>query len=200
MDIMDKFDNKKRLMLAALGLGALGGMGVMAALLGSLSPSKRTKAAGAAVDIALDSLLPGHLYITAWRQKPVWILQRTPDMMARLQGHDSQLIDPLSREETSSPPYCRNRWRARSERPEIWVAFGLCTHLGCSPVARLNAGTITGLPLNWPGGFVCPCHGAQFDLAGRVFIGTPAPRNLDIPPYRYLSDNRLRIGEDETNC
>jgi ubiquinol-cytochrome c reductase iron-sulfur subunit len=123
----------------------------------------------------------------------VWILRRTPEMIASLNSDNSLLLDPNS-DASNQPKYAKNADRAR--KPEIWVALGVCTHLGCSPMPRFTAGDVT-MQANWPGGFYCPCHGSKFDLAGRVFRGVPAPSNLVIPPYAFINDTRLLVGTDE---
>jgi ubiquinol-cytochrome c reductase iron-sulfur subunit len=131
-----------------------------------------------------------------WRCKPVWIIHRTPEQVAALPKHDNELADPKSeRKLEMTPEYARNE--NRSIKPEIMVAVGICTHLGCSPSAKFQAGPQPSLPDDWPGGFLCPCHGSTFDLAGRVFKNKPAPDNLEVPPYMYLSDTKLLIGEDK---
>jgi len=128
-----------------------------------------------------------------WRGKPVWLMRRTPEQLAALRGHDAELADPAS-ERDQQPAYARNP--ARAIRPEVFVAVGICTHLGCSPTAVAAGSANPSVGDHWPGGFFCPCHGSTFDLAGRVFKNKPAPTNLEVPPHRYLSDTRLLIGED----
>jgi ubiquinol-cytochrome c reductase iron-sulfur subunit len=159
----------------------------------SLAPSAGARAAGAPVDVDLGGIGGGELRTVAWRGKPLWILRRTPAMLAALGQHDELLADPVSHAD-QQPEYCRNS--ARSIEPEWFVCVGLCTHLGCSPTLRLvDDGNALGA--NWPGGFFCPCHGSKFDLAGRVFKDVPAPTNLEIPPHRYLTPTRIVIGEDK---
>jgi ubiquinol-cytochrome c reductase iron-sulfur subunit len=130
-----------------------------------------------------------------WRGKPVWIVNRTPEMLASLTKIDSELADPMS-SVNQQPDYAKNE--DRSIKPEYLVVVGICTHLGCSPTPKLVAGSDSDMGSNWPGGFFCPCHGSKFDLAGRVFKGVPAPINLEVPPYAYLSDTRLIIGTHDT--
>ena len=164
----------------------------------SFAPSERAKAAGAAVEVDIASLKPGEKLTVEWRGKPVWIMRRTPEQMATLKGLDGQLADPNSeRTAFPTPGYARNEARARQEHPELLVVVGICTHLGCSPVDKFQTGAQPSLPDDWKGGFFCPCHGSTFDLAGRVFKNKPAPDNLEVPPYAYLSDARLLIGEDK---
>jgi ubiquinol-cytochrome c reductase iron-sulfur subunit len=133
---------------------------------------------------------------------PVWILNRTPEMMDTLKDdkkNEANLADPSSRRTNYSdtPEYARNDARARSENPNVLVVVGICTHLGCSPSDKFTPGPQTGLPDNWNGGFLCPCHGSTYDLSGRVYKNKPAPDNLQVPPYQYLSATRLLIGDDK---
>nr|AAW67231.1 Rieske iron-sulfur protein [Rubrivivax gelatinosus] len=161
----------------------------------TLAPSERAKAAGAPVEVDISSLAPGELRTVEWRGKPGWIVRRTPEMLASLQGHDDQLVDPKS-ERQQQPDYAQNA--TRSINPEVFVAVGICTHLGCSP-SKVNKGSGNpSVPADWPGGFFCPCHGSTFDGAGRVFKNKPAPTNLEIPPHAYIAENRLLIGEDKS--
>lgn len=162
--------------------------------LASMAPSERARAAGAPVDASAAGLADGELRTVEWRGKPVWILKRSATMLAQLNQHDSLLADPVSHA-SEQPPYCRNA--TRSIKPDIFVAVGICTHLGCSPSLRIGEASAE-LGANWPGGFFCPCHGSKFDLAGRVFQGVPAPTNLEIPPYHYVDDTRLVIGADKS--
>ncbi len=175
---------------------AAGGVGVAATavpFVSTFAPSERAKAAGGAVEVAIDDIPPGGTKIVEWRGKPVWIVRRTPEMLAALQGHDAQLADPLSAKD-QQPPYAKNA--ARAIKPGIFVAIGICTHLGCSP-SNAPAGVANpSLPADWPGGFFCPCHGSTFDGAGRVFKDKPAPTNLEIPPYRFISDARIVVGDE----
>ncbi len=160
----------------------------------SLQPSERAKAAGASIEVDVSKLAPGEMMTVEWRGKPVWILHRTPEMLAGLEAISDRLADPDSRRR-QQPQYAGNRHR--SVRPELFVAVGICTHLGCSPTEKLKAGADSGIGDDWPGGFICPCHGSRFDLAGRVYNSMPAPDNLEVPPHIFLSDTRLLIGEDK---
>ncbi|MBI4985528.1 MAG: ubiquinol-cytochrome c reductase iron-sulfur subunit [Rhodocyclales bacterium] len=155
--------------------------------------SERAKAAGAPVEADISKLLPGQIMTVEWRGKPVWIVHRTPAMLAALKQAEPHLADPGSTR-PQQPDYAANE--CRSIKPEIMVAVGICTHLGCSPTEKFRPGAAQGMPADWPGGFFCPCHGSQFDLAGRVFKNMPAPTNLEIPSHTYLADTRLLIGED----
>ncbi len=172
-------------------------MGVAAAVpfVASLTPSERAKAAGAPVEADVSKLAPGEMMTVEWRGKPVWILRRTPEMLASLKTTDDQVSDPKS-EEPMQPEYAQNE--ARSIKPEYLVVVGICTHLGCSPSDKFKTGPESGLGADWPGGFLCPCHGSTFDLAGRVYKSKPAPTNLEVPPHKYLTDATILIGEDGT--
>jgi ubiquinol-cytochrome c reductase iron-sulfur subunit len=191
--------NRRRWLIATSVVGGLGGIAAAVPFVASLAPSEKTKEAGAAVEVDISALTPGNMMTVAWRGLPVWILNRTDAMLASLQKPSANLADPQSDDPYSMPlpPYCRNSYRARVEHPAIFVAIGLCTHLGCMPVPRFQAGAQPGLPDNWPGGFLCPCHGSMFDLAGRVFKNQPAPQNLDVPRYQFRSPVKIVIGSDE---
>ena len=187
-------DPDKRVWLIATG--AAGGAAALATavpFVSTFAPSERAKASGGPVTVDLSDILPGGSKTVEWRGKPVWVVRRTPQMLAALQGHDAQLVDPQSTKD-QQPPYARNA--ARAVKPEIFVAVGICTHLGCSPSnAPAGAGNPS-LPSDWPGGFFCPCHGSTFDGAGRVYKNKPAPTNLEVPPYRFASDTQLLIGDE----
>jgi ubiquinol-cytochrome c reductase iron-sulfur subunit len=163
----------------------------------SFQPSERARAAGAAVEVDIGALKPGEKLTVEWRGKPVWIIKRTPEQLASLPKLDGQLADPKSLRNPAdlTPEYARNEHR--SIKPEILVAVGICSHLGCSPSDKFQPGAQPSLPDDWAGGFLCPCHGSTFDMAGRVFKNKPAPDNLEVPPHMYLSDTRLLIGEDK---
>lgn len=163
----------------------------------TFQPSERAKAAGAPVEVDIAGLVPGEMKTVEWRGKPVWILKRSPEMIATLKQTDAEVADPNSERKPDelTPEYARNEYR--SIKPEILVAVGICTHLGCSPVTRFQTGAQPSLPDDWHGGFLCPCHGSTFDLAGRVFKNKPAPDNLEVPRHMFLSDSKLVIGKDE---
>lgn len=167
--------------------------GIAVPLVMSMMPSARAKAAGAPVEVDISKIEPGMMITEEWRGKPVWIVNRTKEMLALLINHDAQLTDPNS-EVPQQPAYCKNPHR--SIKPEYLVTVGLCTHLGCSPTEKLQAGAGGGMPSDWPGGFFCPCHGSSFDLAARVYAGSPAPTNMIVPPHQYLSPSLLLIGVD----
>ncbi len=175
---------------------AAGGAGVVATavpFVSTFAPSERARAAGGPVEVEISDIPPGGFKTVEWRGKPVWIVRRTPEMLAALQGHDAQLADPQSKKD-QQPAYAKNT--ARAIKPEFFVAIGICTHLGCSP-SRAPAGVANpSLPTDWPGGFFCPCHGSTFDGSGRVFKNKPAPINLEIPPYRFASNTLIHIGDD----
>lgn len=187
-------DPDKRLWLIAAG--AAGGVAALATavpLVSTLAPSERAKAAGGPVVVDISDIPPGGMKTVEWRGKPVWVVRRTPEMLAALQGHDAELADPQSAKE-QQPVYARNA--ARALKADVFVAIGICTHLGCSPSSAPQGGSNPSLPADWPGGFYCPCHGSTFDGAGRVFKNKPAPTNLEVPPHRYAGDTQILIGDD----
>jgi len=191
-------DNSKRTWLIASSCaGAVGGVAVAIPFVSNFSPSERAKAAGAAVEVDIANIKPGEKLTVEWRGKPVWIVRRTPEQLEALKKVESQLADPESQRKPSelTPEYARNQ--ARSIKPEFFVGVGICSHLGCSPTAKIQAGPQPSLPNDWPGGFLCPCHGSTFDMAGRVYKNKPAPDNLEVPPHMYLSDTKILIGEDK---
>jgi ubiquinol-cytochrome c reductase iron-sulfur subunit len=180
----------------ACAAGGVGGVATAIPFVSTFQPSERARAAGAPVEVDISALKPGEMVTVEWRGKPVWIMRRTEEQLAALAKLDGQLADPQSElkpEET--PEYARNTHR--SIKPEVLVTVGICTHLGCSPTAKFQSGPQPSLPDDWQGGFLCPCHGSTFDLAGRVFKNKPAPTNLEVPPHMYLSDTKLLIGEDK---
>jgi ubiquinol-cytochrome c reductase iron-sulfur subunit len=189
--------SKRTWLIASTCAGVAGGIATAVPFVESFMPSERAKAAGAPVEVDISGIKPGDKLTVAWRGKPVWIVRRTPEEVAELTKNDPLLADPQSKRNADdlTPPFARNEWR--SIKPEVLVVVGICTHLGCSPTDRFQPGPQPSLPDDWPGGFLCPCHGSTFDLAGRVFKNKPAPDNLQVPPYTYLSDNRLLIGEDK---
>jgi ubiquinol-cytochrome c reductase iron-sulfur subunit len=184
---------RRRWLLATGAAGGVAAAGTALPLVSTLAPSERARALGAAVEVDISGLAPGQMLTVEWRGKPVWVLRRTPEMLAALQGHDEALADPQSRR-SLQPEAARNA--TRSLQPELLVAVGICTHLGCSPTAVAAGSAHPGVGEGWPGGFFCPCHGSTFDHAGRVYRNKPAPTNLEVPPHRYLSPTRLLIGDD----
>lgn len=183
---------RKFLIAATSAVGGVAAAAVAVPLLLSMQPSARAKAAGAPVEVDISKVEPGMLLTVEWRGKPVWIVNRTKEMLDMLPKIDGRLTDPNS-DMPQQPAYCKNA--TRSIKPEYLVAVGICTHLGCSPTFRKEVGAAD-LGADWPGGFFCPCHGSRFDLAARVFKGVPAPLNLVIPPHQYLGDAKLLIGVD----
>ncbi len=184
---------KRRFLIAATSaVGGVATVGVAIPFIASMLPSERAKAAGAPVKFDISKVEPGMLVTVQWRGKPVWVIHRTPQMLATLQLHNNRLRDPNSNE-PQQPPYCKNP--TRSIKPEYMIAVGICTHLGCVPTYRPDING-AGLPHPWEGGFLCPCHGSLYDLACRVFKDVPAPLNLVVPPHKYLTDTMIKIGED----
>jgi ubiquinol-cytochrome c reductase iron-sulfur subunit len=186
---------RRLLTFVTTGVGAIGAVFAATPFVKSMTPSARARAAGAPVEVDISALKPGQVLTEEWRGKPVWILKRTPDMLASLKKVEGELADPASKVETQQPDYAQNE--TRSIKPDIAVLVGICTHLGCSPDKRLAAGGASGIGEDWPGGFFCPCHGSKFDVAGRVYKNVPAPTNLVVPPHKYLSETRILIGEDQ---
>ena len=188
---------KRRFLLAATGVA--GGVATAAAavpFVASMLPSERARAAGAPVEADISMLAPGEKVTVEWRGQPVWIVRRTPEMLDSIKGSADKVADPKSERKPGelTPAYARNEFR--SIKPEVFVAVGICSHLGCSPQDKFKAGA-EAFEGNWKGGFYCPCHGSLFDLAGRVYKNKPAPDNLTVPPHTYLSDTRILIGEDK---
>jgi ubiquinol-cytochrome c reductase iron-sulfur subunit len=163
----------------------------------SLAPSERAKSAGAPVEADISKLAPGEMMTVEWRGKPVWIIHRTKEMIADLAKNDPKLADPKSdKPQGEYEPPSGLGAETRSLKPEIMVVVGICTHLGCSPSEKFKTGAESGIDAEWTGGFLCPCHGSTFDLAGRVYKNKPAPTNLPVPPHVYLSDAKILIGEN----
>ena len=176
--------------------GAIAGLGAVATaipLVSSFAPSERARAMGASVEADIGDIAPGAVKTVEWRGKPVWIMRRTPEMLAGLTSLDDKLADPQSLRD-QQPEYARNLHRSIKE--EILVTVGICTHLGCSPNVLPSGTANSSVGADWTGGFFCPCHGSTFDLAGRVFKNKPAPTNLKVPPHIYISNSKLLIGED----
>jgi ubiquinol-cytochrome c reductase iron-sulfur subunit len=183
---------RRLLTVATAATGAIGAAFVATPFLASWQPSARAKALGAPVEIDASKLEPGAMLKVEWRGKPVWVLRRTPEMLASLEKSTDFLLDPQS-EASTQPDFAKNP--ARAKNPEYFVVLGVCTHLGCSPLAKFTPGDVT-VSADWPGGFYCPCHGSKFDLSGRVYKGVPAPSNLPVPPYAFLADGRILVGSD----
>ena len=193
-----KIDSSKRTwIITSACAGAAGALATAVPFVSTFQPSERAKAAGAAVEVDIGGLKPGEKVTVEWRGKPVWVVRRTPEQLAVLATLTGELADPESKRKPDefTPEYARNE--ARSIKAEYFVAVGICTHLGCSPSDKFTTGAQASLPDDWKGGFLCPCHGSTFDMAGRVFKNKPAPDNLEVPPHMYLSDSKLLIGEDK---
>lgn len=186
-------DRRRFLTATATVVGGVGAAFVAVPFLKSWSPSERAQAAGAPVEADISKLESGAMLTVEWRGKPVWVLRRTEKMLAELPSLNDQVVDPRSETASQQPKYAQNAHR--SINPEVLVLVGICTHLGCSPLFLPDVATAN-LGPDWKGGFFCPCHGSRFDLAGRVYKNAPAPTNLEVPSYRYLSDSRLLIGVD----
>jgi ubiquinol-cytochrome c reductase iron-sulfur subunit len=194
MNDREKVDKRRRTLVVATSVvGGAATLGAAVPFVASMLPSERAKAAGAPVEAEIASLQPGELRVFEWRGKPVWVIRRTKQMLESLKAVAQNLTDPESKH-SEQPGYAKNEYR--SQKPEIMVMEGVCTHLGCSP--QLKAADAKGeMGGDWVGGFYCPCHGSKFDYAGRVFRGAPAPTNLKVPPYTFVSDGSLLIGEDK---
>lgn len=194
----EKINKQRRYFLigATAVVGGLGVVGAAVPFVASWQPSAKARALGAPVTVDISKLKPGEMLgpVPAWRGQPIFVLLRTDEMIQGLEEHTGELADPNSANAEMQPSYAQNPWR--SKRPEVGVYVGLCTHLGCSPKYY---GEVEPQPFDpdWQGGFFCPCHGSRFDLAGRVVKGVPAPDNLPVPPYQFLSENVVLIGEDE---
>jgi ubiquinol-cytochrome c reductase iron-sulfur subunit len=193
--VQDEVDEKRRrlLLIATSGASLVAGVAVAVPFLASWFPSARALAAGAPVEADISKLEPGQQITVEWRGKPVWLLKRTPEMLARLPQNAPLLVDPESTNAVQ-PPYVKGPGRAI--KPEIFVAIGVCTHLGCSPTLKKEVGAASDMGADWPGGYYCPCHNSRFDLSARVFKGSPAPTNLAIPSHRYATDAVVVVGED----
>lgn len=175
-------------LMGSIGIAAAGIPFVMA-----LEPSSDVEAIGAPVAVDLSKILPGEMITIPWRGKPIWVVRRTKEQLKSLELDETELRDPDSKVD-QQPEYTKNRYR--SIKPEFLVLVGICTHLGCIPNYRPELGSVTPA---WPGGFLCPCHGSKFDMAGRVFKGVPAPVNLEVPHYAYRSDTEIIIGTDTSS-
>lgn len=193
MDNTNVDKGRRRFLTAAATV--VGGAGTVAGavpFIATMTPSEKTKAIGAPVEVDISKLQPGERMIEKWQGKPVWILRRTEDMLADIASQNEAVSDPDS-DASAQPDYAKNEYRSREG--EYLVVIGICTHLGCSPSFILKDAENSPV-VDWQGGFFCPCHGSRFDLAGRVFKGVPAPTNLVVPPYKFISENRLLIGDD----
>jgi len=188
------FNKERRNAIAVTAaIGGAGAVAMAVPFVASFAPSERAKAAGAPVEFDVSGLAPGEMRTVEWRGVPVWVLRRTPEMLQAIKKVDGEVADPQSqRTAFPTPEYARNEFRSR--KPEYLVCVGICTHLGCNPVGPFGSGQNSQLGADQ--GFLCPCHGSTFDLAGRVFKNKPAPDNLVVPPHKYLSDTVVLIGDD----
>jgi ubiquinol-cytochrome c reductase iron-sulfur subunit len=188
--------SRRNLLIATGGMGAVGVACVAVPFVSTFAPSEKAKAAGAPVEVDISDLKVGEMKTVEWRGKPVWILKRSPEMIASLSGAKDTLADPDSKRNQAdlTPKYAQNEHRSYAEHKDVLVAVGICSHLGCSPTAKLQGGDVN-LPAI--GGFLCPCHGSTFDMAGRVYKNKPAPDNLQVPPHKYLTATKILVGEDE---
>lgn len=195
----DTDQDRRKWLIATSVMGGVAGVAVIVPFVDSFAPSEKTRAAAAPVTADFSALHPGEMMTVAWRGVPVFIVNRSPAMMKGVVAADSMVADPTTQHPFTMPlpAYCRNEYRSRAEHPNLLVVIGVCTHLGCTPRPRFEAGPQPNLPDDWPGGFLCPCHGSTYDLAGRVFKDKPAPQNLDVPRYMYLSASSVTIGQDE---
>ena len=185
-------DRRRFLVAATSATGAIGATALGVPFFSSMLPSEKAKAAGASVEVDVSQVALGEVLTTEWRGQPVWILNRSDKMIESLKSNQKKLADPNLNVSSQQPKYCQNK--TRSIKPNMLVIVGICTHLGCAPSPRLSPKGDMGE--NWEGGFFCPCHGSKFDLAGRVFKGSPAPTNLVVPPHKYLDENIIILGED----
>ena len=194
----EEVDSGRRhfLTVATVATGVVGAAFAAVPFLASWKPSARAKAMGAPVEVDIGKLEAGAMLKVEWRGKAIFVLHRSPQMLAQLESVKDSLRDPDSNE-SEQPAYARNL--ARAIKPEYLVLVGVCTHLGCAPLDKFTPGDVT-VSADWPGGFFCPCHGSKFDLSGRVFKDVPAPTNLPVPPHRFLSDTRILIGSDTGNA
>ncbi len=191
----DVDETRRKLLLATCIAGGAASGAAAWPFFASMEPSERAKALGAPVEADISALAPGEQMIVEWQGKPVWVVRRTPEMLASLKKDEARLADPDSRR-SEQPEYAQNEWRAREEHKDLLVVVGICTHLGCSPTSKFAPGDPS-MGADWLGGFLCPCHGSKFDLAGRVYANFPAPDNLPIPRYKFLSDAKVLIGDDK---
>ena len=187
-------DERRKWLLMTGALAGVGAAATAVPFVSSFAPSERARAMGASVEADVAGIAEGSVKMVEWRGKPVWILRRTPEMLAQLPSLNDKLVDPESKRE-QQPAYAQNA--QRSIIPEFLVVVGICTHLGCSPNAVPKSSPNPSVGADWPGGFFCPCHGSTFDLAGRVYKNKPAPSNLEVPPHKYLTAGKLLIGEDD---
>jgi ubiquinol-cytochrome c reductase iron-sulfur subunit len=194
MSDSQKIDKTRRTLVVATSVaGGAAAAGAAIPFVASMLPSERAKAAGAPIEVDISAIAPGEMKVFEWRGKPVWVIRRTQQMLDSLKKVAANLTDPASKS-SIQPEYAKNEYR--SLKPDVVVMEGVCTHLGCSPQMK-PADAKAEMGEQWEGGFYCACHGSKFDLAGRVYRGAPAPTNLVVPPYTFLSDSKLLIGDDK---
>lgn len=186
---------RRHMLRTACAMGAIAGVVTVIPFIASMLPSERERLASGPVEVDLSAIEPGQMVTVQWRGQPVWVLHRTPEMLASLDELSEQLADPFSERPGFTPAFAKNPHR--SIDPEWMVMVGICTHLGCTPTPRFELGAAQGMSQDWNGGYFCPCHGSSFDFAGRVFKHQPAPDNLAVPPYYFMSPQRLVIGLEE---
>jgi len=186
--------NRRHFLSVATSVVGAAGVGMAAVpFVMSFKPNAKAQALGAPVQIDISKLEEGQMVRSMWRGKPVWVLKRSPAMLERMHESGAKLADPDSEVETQQPAFAQNE--DRSLKSQVLVVLGVCTHLGCAPLERFDVAPAD-LGPDWVGGFYCPCHGSKFDLSGRVYAGFPAPTNLVVPPYRYLSETLILVGDD----
>lgn len=190
-NVSDVDSGRRRLLFATTAVGGAAALTAAVPLVLSMNPSERAKTAGAPVQADVSKIAPGEMKTVEWQGKPVWIIHRTPEMIESLKNTDEKVADPES-DRVNQPEYAKNE--TRSIKPEYMVVVGICTHLGCNPGEKFKTGESSGVSSDWPGGFLCPCHGSMFDLAGRVYKNKPAPDNLVVPIHKYLDDKTIVIG------
>ncbi|SRR5258708_681898 len=199
-DVKEGTDSSRRRWLIATSVaGSIAGVATLVPFVDSFAPSEKARAAGAPVTVDISQLRPGEMVTVAWRGMPVFVVNRTESMLTDVVKANDMVADPSTGHPFSMPlpNYCRNEYRSRENHRNLLVVVGVCTHLGCTPRPRFQEGPEANLPDNWPGGFLCPCHGSTYDLAGRVFRNKPAPQNLDVPRYMFASSASVLIGQDE---
>ena len=191
--------SRRKWLIATSVAGGIAGVSTLVPFVDSFAPSERARAAAAPVTVDISRLMPGDMVTVAWRGMPVFLVNRTKRMLSDVVKANPLVADPSTDHPFSMPlpTYCRNEYRSRENHSKLLVVVGVCTHLGCTPRPRFQSGSQTNLPDNWPGGFLCPCHGSTYDLAGRVFKNKPAPQNLDVPRYMFVTPVSVLIGQDE---
>lgn len=191
--------SRRKWLVATSIAGGMAGVATLLPFVASMEPSGKSRAAGAPVMVDISRLTPGTMVTVAWRGVPVFLVNRTSAMLRGVVIANSMVADPSTERPFSMPlpDYCKNEYRSRADHQNLLVVVGVCTHLGCTPRPRFEAGPQANLPDSWPGGFLCPCHGSTYDMAGRVFKDKPAPQNLDVPRFRFASARMVVVGEDE---